>query len=493
MSKSTQCYCIMFLLIASSISPAQEWVARYDGIGNEDDYARAIAVDDGGNVYVTGASDGGSATLWDYATVKYNSSGIEQWVVRYDGAYYDGAEAITLDGMGNVYVAGNIGADYGTIKYDSMGVEQWVRTYDGPDASGDFVYAMAIDNSSNIYVTGESDGIGTSNDYATVKYNSMGVEQWVARYNGLGNGPDVATAVAVDDAGNVYVTGYSVGLDGEYDCATLKYDSSGVEQWVAIYSRPVKNDDRGEDVAVDNAGNVYVTGSDGAYVTIKYDALGVEQWVVRYLGPGGYGGARAMAVDNAGNIYVTGSSYGLTTGQDYATVKYDSSGVEQWVARYDGPNSLEDYAYSISIHILSNVCVTGKSQDDYATVNYDSAGHQLWVARYNGPGNGEDWADAIAVDGGYIYVTGGSMGSGTSYDYATIKYLPTGIEEDELAVKKVDEITTTILRGPLQLPEGKKCKVYDITGRVVEPNKIQPGIYFIEVDGVVRQKVVKVR
>ena len=55
------------------------------------------------------------------------------------------------------------------------------------------------------------------------------------------------------------------------------------------------------------------------------------------------------------------------------------------------------------------------------------------------------------------------------------------------------ELVAIVFRGPLQLPAGKKCKVYDITGRVVEPIKIQPGIYFIEVDGVVTQKVVKVK
>jgi len=54
-------------------------------------------------------------------------------------------------------------------------------------------------------------------------------------------------------------------------------------------------------------------------------------------------------------------------------------------------------------------------------------------------------------------------------------------------------IMPTIFRGPLQLPEDKKCRVFDITGRVVESNRIQPGIYFIEIDGVVTQKVVKVK
>ncbi|MCK4941592.1 T9SS type A sorting domain-containing protein, partial [candidate division WOR-3 bacterium] len=70
-----------------------------------------------------------------------------------------------------------------------------------------------------------------------------------------------------------------------------------------------------------------------------------------------------------------------------------------------------------------------------------------------------------------------------------------GVEEQPVVkpVERYENLTATIFRGPLQLPEGKKCRIYDITGRVVEPSNIQPGVYFIEVDGVVTQKVVKVR
>ena len=77
------------------------------------------------------------------------------------------------------------------------------------------------------------------------------------------------------------------------------------------------------------------------------------------------------------------------------------------------------------------------------------------------------------------------------FDYAQ-QY---GIEEQPVTKPMAPSrhLTATIFRGPLQLPEDKKCKVFDITGRVVEPDKIQLGIYFIEVDGVVTQKVVKVR
>jgi hypothetical protein len=82
---------------------------------------------------------------------------------------------------------------------------------------------------------------------------------------------------------------------------------------------------------------------------------------------------------------------------------------------------------------------------------------------------------------------------GTNFDYATIKYFPTGIEEQRFIRVDDNYIVSTIFSGPLILPEGIKCKVFDITGRVVEPTKITRGIYFVEIDNEVVQKVVKIR
>jgi len=170
-----------------------------------------------------------------------------------------------------------------------------------------------------------------------------------------------------------------------------------------------------------------------------------------------------------------------------------------WVARYNGPGDSGDYAYAIAIDNSGNIYVTGYSYgsgtyDDYATVKYDSSGVEQWVARYNGPGNYEDWAFAIALDNsGNVYVTGWSMGSGTEYDYATIKYSSTGIREDMVTRVKNSHLHTTIFSGPLQLPKDKKCKVFDITGRVVIRDKIRPGIYFIEIDGQITHKVIKIK
>ncbi len=369
----------------------EEWAKGYNGPGNFSDQAFAIAIDGSGNVYVTGASFG-SGTDLDYTTIKYNAAdGTEEWVARYNGPgnYVDAAWAISVDGSGDVYVTGeSFGSgtdyDYATIKYNPAdGSEVWVVRYNGPGNFYDGAAALAIDGSGNVYVTGQSFASGTTLDYATIKYNASGTEEWVARYNGPGNSFDVGTAIAVDGSSNLYVAGESVGSGTDYDYATIKYNASGTEEWVARYNGP---------------GNLF----DHPF---------------------------AIAVDGAGNVYVTGQSFGSGTDFDYATVKYNAAdGAEEWIARYNGPENFVDQALAIGIDGPGNVYVTGGSMGsgtdfDYATIKYNAAdGAEDWVTRYNGPGNGADAARAIAIDGsGNVYVTGESF-AGAETDYATIKY-----------------------------------------------------------------------
>jgi uncharacterized delta-60 repeat protein len=428
---------------ASSIAVRLAGVARYNGPGNGTDTATAVAVDNFGNVYVTGFSLGSGGNL-DYATIKY-SAGRQQWVRRYDGPgnSADEATAIAVDNSGNVYVTGWSYAapntndqDYATIKYNSAGEQQWVARYNGPGNLGDEATAIAVDASGNVYVTGGSSSSPGNSDYATIKYNSSGEQQWVARYSGGADYGDFANAIAVDNSGNVYVTGSS-GY-GNSDYATIKYNSSGEQQWVARYDGPGHNLDAAYAIAVDSSGNVYVTGfSSGIdldYATIKYNSAGQQQWVARYNGPANrFDEAAAIAIDGFGNVYVTGESLGSDSGLDFVTIKYNSSGQEQWVARYNGPANGHDAAHAIAVDSSGNVYVTGfsegsRSSGDYATIKYNSAGQEQWVARYSGPGNDWDEATGIAVDGlGNVYVTGKSTGWGTNWDYATIKYeqLPT--------------------------------------------------------------------
>ena len=350
----------------------------------------------------------------------------EAWVARYNGTGngYDEGKAVGVDNSGNVYVAGStfgLGTinDYATIKYNSAGEQQWIALYNEFAHPDEQLNAMTIDASGNVYVTGGSGLYNVPYVCTTIKYNSAGDQQWIARYNApIGASGD---AIAVDNSGNVYV---AVAASNEFNtlfCATIKYNAAGDQQWIAEYHGGSGADEPAA-IVVDKAGNVYVTGTTqicqgSDYLTLKYNSAGQEQWVARYYGPQEpLDAAKAIAVDNSGNVYVTGRSF-----NDYATIKYNATGQQQWAAReVDGEGN------AIALDGAGNVYVTGRKAADYGTIKYNAVGQQQWVARYNGPpGNGSDVATAIVLDDmSNVYVTGRSERTGpfSDSDYATVKY-----------------------------------------------------------------------
>jgi beta-propeller repeat-containing protein len=413
----------------------EAWVARYNGTGNGYDEAKAVAVDHSGNVYVAGTM-WGSGTLNDGATIKYDSAGQQQWVAIYNDPNKpdDQLNAMTIDGFGNVYVTGRSGSNYSpsdciTIKYNSAGQEEWVARYTPANGAGGV--SIAVDGSSNVYVAAYASTQYNTVFCATIKYNAAGEQQWVAEYHGGAN-LDEPAAVVLDKAGNTYVTG-STYTCPSFDYLTLKYNASGQEQLVARYNGFDDEPDEAAAIAVDGSGNAYVTGiSFGGTrydsTTIKYNSAGQQQWVARY-GQGFESAGNAITVDSLGNAYVTGYTDDPNRNgfPNYVTIKYNSAGQQQWVASYNGPGGTSsNRATTIALDISGNVYVSGRSQRttfvysdyDYATVKYNADGQEQWVARYDGPGNSDDRPNAMAVDNaGNVYVTGIS-----NNDYATVKY-----------------------------------------------------------------------
>jgi hypothetical protein len=399
----------------------EAWVQRHNGPANIADFVYAMAVDTGGNVYVTGSSAGSDLSS-DYATIKYSGAGVPLWTNLYNGPVngYDEAYAVAVDGGGNVVVTGFSAGSGGTgncatIKYASDGVPVWTNLY-----SNNGGWAVAVDASSNVFVMAQSISGGNC---VTLKYSNAGALLWARTYSYGGGWP---SAMAVDADGNVFVTGAL--SDG---WLTLKYSSAGTFLWAKTYDagRPYA-------LATDASGNVVATGrsSNAAGIsdslTIKYSSAGVPVWTNLYNGPANSDDeAAAVAVDTSGNVVVTGWSGGVGTSGDYATIKYSGAGVPLWTNRYNGPANGGDGAVAIAVDANGNAFVTGESAGtgsgpDYGTVAYSSGGVPLWTNRYNGTGSDRDWAKAVAVDAsGGVYVAGSSVGSGTDFDFATVKYV----------------------------------------------------------------------
>uniref|UniRef100_A0A7V5XYY6 T9SS type A sorting domain-containing protein n=1 Tax=candidate division WOR-3 bacterium TaxID=2052148 RepID=A0A7V5XYY6_UNCW3 len=499
---------------------SQEWIARYNGPDNLNDGAQIVVLDNEGNVYVTGVSNY-QQSFGDIVTIKYNPNGEIQWIARYNGPsnYDDYPTAMTIDSHGNVYVTGatgypsgsNVEWDYVTIKYDSNGREKWVAIYDGPGSGiydWDMATAIAVDNEGNVYVTGQSSGgSNTFFDFATIKYDSNGFVQWVRRYES--EGWDQATAIGLDNYGNIYVTGgYNGGGETHYDYLTLKYNREGALIGAVLYSGPGLDFDFPFSLAIDNFNNVYVTGisylsrfpGDPSITTIKYDTALRQQQIAIYRN--GWE-VRKIISDSLSNVYVIGS-VSTDSGSDMVTIKYDASLNELW-ARVYGTNE-DDHGVDIGVDIWGNVYITGIIQDelgisDYLTIKYDSTGELLWSARYDGF-NDNDYPNSLVVDReSNVYVTGASFSPYTNYDYLTIKYSSLGKMEEfrkDLSDLEINHLTKGIIKVKYKIiKKGDYClKLYSSLGNLIKVidkgrkekgnyedyfnlSELPPGLYFL--------------
>ena len=393
-----------FCTIKYSQTGSMLWTKTYGSPGVGDDKAYAIIIDKDANVYVTGYSTV-TGNIHNITTIKYNTSGTQKWASTYTSTGNSEANAVIVDDKGNVYVCGFTTSPTGninfiTIKYNKDGNQQWANLYDGGPHLDDKAYAIVVDKTNNVYVTGYTTAVHsnhTSTDYITIKYKPNGTQEWVASYNGTGNGDDKAYAITIDKFNNIYITGSSTGSNNLTDCVTIKYNQNGDQRWLARYHGQGFGAG-GNAITVDERTNIYVTGwinqSQGGnsdYLTIKYDSDGNQKWVKFFNGTANNDDiAKSITIDNQQNIYVTGSSkmngpYGVFF--HYATVKYNRSGTQQWAVTYTY-NSYEDDAYAIALDYHGNLIVTGASMSnptnyDYATVQYNSNGQQRWVARFS--------------------------------------------------------------------------------------------------------------
>ncbi len=417
------------------------WARQYTGPGNLNDVARWIDLDGNGNVYIGGQSNSDS-TGFDYVIVKYDSNGNEIWVRRYNGPGNgtDSAMAFWLDAAASIYVTGaSIGAgtgfDYATLKYDSDGILLWERRY-SLTAQSDMAKDLAVDDAGNVFVTGHSRGIGTGQDYLTIKYDAAGTALWERRYNSSGVEQDTARHVVVDDSGNVYITGTSPNPGELADIVTVKYDAAGSFKWVQRYNGTGDGFDAPNDATVSADGNLCVTGSVWSntrddFITLMYASDGSLLWDESYNGTGGwYDAARVVRADAAGNVFVTGGSDSPEPFvDDIVTIKYDAAGTALWTQRYSGPIAGDDaIPYGAQVLADGSIWVGGYSDSvliDFTALHYTADGDLEQVRRFFVDEYTEDPGFDIAIDDdGFIYMTGATRPAGSRTDFSTVKFKP---------------------------------------------------------------------
>ncbi len=170
----------------------------------------------------------------------------------------------TTDANGNIYVVGTVmdaqtGRDFMTAKLDAALDLKWISYENSGGNAHDVANAVAVDGEGNVYVTGYATTVN-GRDFMTVKYNANGSHQWTAYHNGAANQHDEGRDIVVDGEGNVFVTGHS-NENGTSDFHTFWLDAAdGSVRWNARFNSVYNRDDRAAVLRLDGQGNLLVTG-----------------------------------------------------------------------------------------------------------------------------------------------------------------------------------------------------------------------------------------
>jgi hypothetical protein len=320
------------IVVKYNSSGTEQWRGTYDG-ANLYDCGTDIFVNSSGNVLVVGSSYNSSVNL-DFVSVAYNSSGVQQWATRYDHTGLNDVPVSCTKLGSSIYVSGAVGTGTGTydwaeVKYNNSGVQQAVKTSTGGTTGIEEVHAMVQDAGGNLYLAGITPTLTHGYDYDIIKMDSSLNILWEQTYDGAAHLNDIANGIQVSASGDVYVTGASRTTTTGDDYLTLKYNGSGSLIWAQTFNDSLNGNDVASAMAMDNAGKIIITGSAQTvdhgldYYTVKYDTAGTQVWSIYYDGNKRLNDrATNIAIDTVGAIVVTGASETAAGVYEYATVRY---------------------------------------------------------------------------------------------------------------------------------------------------------------------------
>lgn len=440
---------------------APSWSYLYNNADGLDDFANAISVGPDNNPVVTGYSLR-TAGGFDYYTLKLDRLDKSIiWSHLYDDAdsEMDVAKCVAVDRQNNAIVSGysqlfyppaqkNINSIY-TLKYPPTGPpETWHSQYNGPGAIDDRATAIATttDGADNIVVIGYGKNAAGNEDIYVVRYpaspalDGLGnaIQSWAA-VPFDGGGDDIPSAVAVAADGSVFVTGYSETATNSniYTMFTAKYNgTTGALIWSDRYSATPGGDNRGNSLAIDGVGNVYVTGSATTgsgtrdIYTIKYSGSGttVQRLWERQVSGASAGDDEAVSVGIDpidGAVIIAGTTLTAAGDRDITLIRYGAAGDLVWQKTLLRPAN-DDQAVAMAVDFSGYIYVAGNTSNgqtvDVMSLIYDHQGALLAATVFNGAANGNDEASSIAVNyKGEAFIAGSSANAGENADYLVIK------------------------------------------------------------------------
>jgi len=404
-----------------------------------------------------------------------------------------------IAGETHSYGAGE--SDVWLIKTDANGDTLWTRTFGGPDEDKAYSVQQTADNGYIIAGETHSYGAGES-DVWLIKTDANGDTLWTKTIGGP-HYDDGYSVQQTTDGGYIIAGGtYKFSPLGNWDVYLIKTDASGNTLWTKTFGGT--EGDYGYSVQQTTDGGYIIAGYTESYSVgesdvwlIKTDASGNTLWTKTFGGTEkDYGRSVQQTADGGYIIAGYTESYGAG-GYDVWLIKTEANGNTLWTKTFGGTD--EDKAYSVQQTADGGYIIAGYTAS-YGAGRYDvyliktgADGDTLWTRTFGGT----NWDDGYSVqqtaDGGYI-IAGDTHSYGAGwYDVYLIKTEPElgVVEEADTSIRDLHD--PTIITGPLQLPGCKKWKVFDVSGRKMKPGQIKPGIYFIEVEGRIERKVVKIR
>lgn len=402
-------------------------------------------------VGVTRSFGAGGDDVW---LVKIDTLGDTLWTKTYGGIEDDGGRAIRQTADGGYIIAGHTAYGIGfhsvyVIRTDSLGDTLWTRAYG--EGWNDYGWGVCTTSDDGYLITGSTEGLGNTDLYI-IKLDSLGDSLWTRIYGGTGI--DVGKAVLEAPNGNYMVVGHTFSFGpGDVAVWLLSLDNAGDTLWTRLYGE--NGSDCGKDILATNDGGFLIAGEtnegsgqdDDVYI-IRTDSLGDTLWTRKYGGNNWDMGESVCQL--ADGSYVIGG----------ATRSYGAGNYDVWL------------------------------------IKIDSVGNMLWSKTFGGTSYDYGHSIALTNDAGFIasgYTYSFGAGNGDMYVIKTDSTGSLDVEENRTVTNNYIYTYTTIFNGPLQFPTDKPFKIFDITGRQIYTINPTPGIYFIEIEGKIRQKIVKVR